>query len=283
MISKKELNFVNLFARNVPFPGKDYAIKVMEILIAAYNEYEKNYRNKSYSLIFSNGEEISFEILTKNIAHLLGIDFKNLYSEAMQPIRENILGYSLNEKINSYDLLKRIIDRADDVIKNDSVPNKYKILNYYKVMVKCIIFSKITTFDKFNYGCIDFNREEFVKNCKENSQTQSSKFLLTASDEIITPYFMMGIRYDETVSHYIPDTLLAPENFTDYFMNQTLLLPIQVLVNNENDFLKLSATNEEKIQLLNMYKSVINTYKTNSFIDIYVDYESLLRGSKCLK
>ena len=36
MVSKKELEYVNQYARAVPFPGANYAYEAMETLIKAY-------------------------------------------------------------------------------------------------------------------------------------------------------------------------------------------------------------------------------------------------------
>ena len=45
MVSKKELEYVNQYARLVPFPGVNYAYDAMETLIGAYKTYEKNYNS----------------------------------------------------------------------------------------------------------------------------------------------------------------------------------------------------------------------------------------------
>lgn len=277
MISKTELQFVNKFARHVPFPGKSYAINVMESLINAYEIFEKNYLKKEYSFLFSNGDEITFEILEKNLSHLLGIDFKNLISDPMANTCREVLGFGENDFKTSIGILKRIIDRADEVIKNDSNPNSYKILNYYKIMIKTIAFSKLTTFEQFNFGCIEFDKSIYTEKCDLNFTPQFTKLLFTPSNEIITPYFMMGVIYDQVEQKYIPETIIAPENFEDFFINQILLLPIQIMVNDNYDLRKISANSKEKLELLTLYKSIITGFNTNSFIDIYNDYERTLR------
>ena len=134
MVSKKELEYVNLRARQVPFPGKNYACDVMDSLIRSVETYEKNYQGKEYNFIFSNGEEIPFNILDKNLAHLLGIDFKTLSSDAMHSTTEKVLDYRAFQDGGTYKLLKKIIERADEVIKNDSSSNNYRILNYYSIL-----------------------------------------------------------------------------------------------------------------------------------------------------
>lgn len=95
----------------------------------------------------------------------------------------------------------------------------------------------------------------------------------------------MGIA-QETNGIYIPETIIAPEKFQDFITEQILLVPIQVLVSDNCDLSKICATSEEKLHLLNMYKGILSEYKTNSFIDIYNDYENILKensGRKLIK
>lgn len=280
MISKKELAYVGNYARRAPFPGREYAIEVLNELNKSYEEYKKKYMNKNYSLIFSNGEEIEFEISSKNLAHLLGIDFKNLSSEYMENTCKNVLGLKPTDKKDSYSVLTRIIERSDEVLKNDSSPENNRILNYYKVMIKCISFSKLTEFDKFNYGCINFENSIYKEQTSNETSLSSDKLLFTPSNEAITPYFMMGINKSEENGVYYPETIIAPLNYSDFFKKQTLLLPIQILISDENELAKIVATPEEKIALLNMYKTIITENNTGSHIDIFNDYQNILRERK---
>ena len=152
-------------------------------------------------------------------------------------------------------------------------------------MIKSIAFTKLTKFDKFNFGCINFDKNIYEGKINASFTPQSSKFLFTPSNEAITPYFMMGIA-QETNGIYVPETIIAPENFQDFITEQILLVPIQVLVSDNYDLSKICATSEEKLHLLNMYKGILSEYKTNSFIDIYNDYENILKensGRKLIK
>ena len=277
MISRKELDYVNTYARFAPFPGVNYASQVMDELIKAYNLFNEVYLNKEFNFTFSNGEEINFELLNKNLAHLLGIDFKNLISEPMSYTLYDVLGFYYNEPKSSFEVLKRIIERADEVIKNDSNPRSFKILNYYKCMIKSAIFLQLSQFNQFNFGCINFDREKYnaISNNGNDFTPQSTKMLFTQSNEALTPYFMMGIKKEEN-GKYIPETLFAPINFADFFRQQELVLPTQILACTNFELNKMVATNEEKLHLLNLYKSIIGTYGTESFINIFSDYENLL-------
>lgn len=280
MISRKELGYVNLFARYAPFPGVNYAAMVMDELIRAYQLFNEVYLDKEFSFIFSDGEEINFELLNKNLAHMLGIDFKNLLSGPLEETMYKVLGFTAFENKSSYEILTRIIERADEVIKNDSNPSNFKILNYYKSMIKCAIFLQLSQFNKFNFGCINFDRDYYNANNETEFSPQSTKLFFTQSHEAITPYFMMGLKYSEQNGKYIPETLFAPTNFAEFFRRQELVVPTQILTCTNDELTKLTATSEEKLQLLNLYKSIISTYGTQSYINIFNDYENMLMGSR---
>ena len=77
-------------------------------------------------------------------------------------------------------------------------------------------------------------------------------------------------------------------SFFEYLLTISLLvkffsLPIQILINDNYELTKIVATPKEKLDLLNLYKSLIGMYQTNTFIDIYNDYENTLRENKELK
>ena len=283
MISNVELNYVAGYARSVPFPGLDYARMVMNKLIQAYNIYEEKYRDKNYSLILSNGEEIEFSILPKNICHMLGVDYKNIISDPMTRTREEVLDINSYSQITSYDVLRRIIERADDVIQNDSNYYNYKLLNYYRILIKSSIFAKLSDFTSFNFGFINFDKNIYENATNKVFNPNSNKFIFTASDEALIPYFMMGLKLDENSNTYVPETLFAATDFIDFFINQELLLPIQLLINDNQNFSKIIATSEEKLNILKLYKSIIQGYQTNSFINIFNDYETVLRNNSMQK
>ncbi len=117
MITRKELGYVKDWAYKIPYPGIEYATSAMEKLENALEYYNKFYNRKQYELILSNGEELSFEILNKNLCHLLGVDFKNLTSDFCEEYRRDVLKLDYIPK--SYELLAKLIDNVDDVLKYD--------------------------------------------------------------------------------------------------------------------------------------------------------------------
>ena len=280
MISFVELKYVQNFARFAPFPGEEYANNVMEKLVIAHDIFKNKYEGKQYSLILSNGEEFHFEVKSKNLAHLLGIDLKNLTSSEMTEARK-VLGYSSTEFPFSYDLLKRIIDNADKVIKNDKECSREKrILNYYKMMIKCTSFSKLSSFENFNYGFINFNKDLYNVQVSEQYTGNSEKFIFTPNDEALIPYCMMGFLPDNGSNIYVPETLLAPTDFYKYIENQELLLPVQTLVNNDDILSKIVATNSDKARILEMYKSILLECNIKANINIFNDYQNMLYSLK---
>lgn len=280
MISYVELKYVQNFARYVPFPGEEYANKVIEKLVLAHDIFKNKYEGKQYSLILSNGEEFHFEVKNKNLSHLLGIDYKNLSSPEMSDIRK-ILGYNSNDLTFSYDLLKRIIDNGDKVIKNDKENAKEKrILNYYKLMIKCTSFSKLSSFENFNYGFVNYNKEKNNENKNDVYTGNSEKFIFTPNDEALIPYCMMGFVPDNGGEIFVPETLLAPTDFYKYIDNQELLVPVQTLINNDDILSKKVATNSEKARILEMYKSILLESGIKANINIFNDYQNMLYKGK---
>lgn len=280
MISNVELQYVNNFARNVPYPGDKYAESVMEMLTEANDIFKKQYEGKRYSLILSNGEEFHFEIKNKNLSHLLGIDYKSLTNEPMIYDTKQLLGFDYDDRLTSYDVLQRIIEHADDIIANDRDSTRSKrLLNYYKVMIKCSCFSKLSKFEDFNFGFMNFNKENCNPQLASTFSPNSTKYIFTENDEALLPYYMMGFVQDkQDYSTFVPETLLAPYNFEQIIENQDFLLPVQLLINNEDNLLKKEATASEKLRLLNLYKRIILQYGASGiFINIFNDYESVLK------
>ena len=160
MITLKELEFVNQLAFKVPYPGIQYSEEAANQLIKAVDEYKKHYKDKQYDLILSDGSEFTFEIMAKNLCHMLGVDFKNLTNDYNTVFRYEVLGLTGNS--TSYELLNAIINNIDKILKYDYDKGN-RILNYYKIMIKSTIFQKLSDFTQFNFGVINFNKDVFAK------------------------------------------------------------------------------------------------------------------------
>ena len=301
MISKKELGYISGWANKVPYPGDDYALEALEKLALAEKLYREIYENNKYNITLSNNEEIEMEIKSKNLAHMLGIDFKNLAKDLFSEFRYNVLGLNPDEYLNSYTLLKSIIENKQDVINFDK-NNYLKVLNYYKVSVKSDIFSKLGNLADFNFGCINFNKDEFVKNSVTGYYNpKSTKYLYIPSDEPVAPYFMIGIlqngngfyNTEETEKEeiennelieqnkpYVVETSIAPDNPKPFFYNQEVVIPTQILKDTNKELTKINATPTQKKALLKEYRSIITNYGLENRINIYSDYLSMLSNEE---
>ena len=277
MISNKELQYVSDYARKVPYPGDEYAYDAIEKLSKALTMFKQKYDGKKYSLILSDGEEINLEIQKKHLAHILGIDYKGmLQSEYMKPLLHSILGFQEGSIVDSYTLLNRIIENGDKVINNDKEQYN-KFLNYYRLVIKTSCFEKFSDFNDFNFGVINFNRDIYQNETKKIFTPNSTKLFFSQNDEALIPYCIMGLINDSyTPDIMVPETLIAPTNFHEFLIGQELLLPIQMLINDEQSLSKNVATAEEKLRLLRLYKFLIQSHNTGSYINIFNDYETIL-------
>ena len=277
MITLKELSYVSDWARKTPYPGIKYAENVADKLFQAVANYDQNYKEKEYDIILSDGSQFTFEIACKNLCHMLGIDFKNLSSDYFKYFRENVLG---TDNFNgSYGFLQLLLDHIDDVLKYDYMHGG--VFNYYKMMIKCSIFEKLSNFSDFNFGVINFDKPTFVE--KSNGavfHSNAEKLLYVQSNEQNCPYFMMGILKDnvdreEVQSNYVVETLFAPSNVRNIFNGQKVAIPTQILIIGE-EMEKLEATAREKLALINQYKALVAEYNIPNNIDIYGDYLATL-------
>ena len=280
MITKKEMGYINSWPNKIPYPGKEYSTKAMEKLKECFDYYNKKYLNRKYTIQFSNNEEIDFEIQSKNLAHILGIDYKNLMKEIFEGYRYDILNIPPGSQVSSYILLEHIIANTDYILNEDERLGACRGINYYRVGIKCDIFSKLADLSKFNYGCINFSRETYdLENPYNNFTPLSTKYLYTASDELISPYFMMGVKQDngfDEQQSYIVETLMAVENPQKMFSGQEVIIPTQILTDVNGILDKNVATPSEKIKLLREYQNIVNEYKIKNNINIFGDYYSML-------
>lgn len=205
---------------------------------------------------------------------------KKINSGYFDDFKEKILNIEPYINIRSYDLLKLIIDNIENVIKFD-YDNGGKVLNYYRIMIKCSIFEKLSDFSRFNFGIINFDKNKYTEKTGKNINVNSQKFLYVQSNESSAPYFMMGIKQPEediedNQPKYVVETLIAPTKVEDFFNEQEVVIPTQILITTESKMDKLEATSSEKIALLNQYKSIISQYNLPNRLNIYGDYESIL-------
>ena len=277
MITTTELEYVRSRGRDVPFPNIEYAVDALNNLEKAFNIFNDKFKDINHNIVLSNGEEIVFKIDPKNLCHLLGIDFKIITKDYMGLIRDFVLDFSAMKDIDSYELIERIIEKKKEVLKHDSNSyNRNKILNYYRVFVKSTLFSKLSNFDNFDFGCINFNKDIYQELTKKIFYPNSNKLLFLESKENLAPYFIFGLIYDDEIKAYAPETIFLDQDFYNFFLEQELLLPTELIINNKDELTKKVATNEDKLKILRMYRHIIEYYNTGSYINIFNDYLSIL-------
>ena len=271
-ISKHELKYVDSWASKIPMPGKAYSMAVLNEIDDCFKIYNEKYKDKEYSIMFSNSEEIEFEILSKNLCHMLGIDYKNIMGDYFLNYRANAFGTRAD--LTSYELLQLIIKNKEKVAEQDNNPNvQANAINYYKSAIKCAILKKLSDFEKFNF--IAINKEQ------EEGSGDKQKLLFVPSNEALVPYFFMGIKQgDDQIGKdkYFVSTLLAPEVPKIFFAGREAVIPTQIIINTEKYLNKIEATPEEKIQLLTIYKNIVNMYRIEYNLNINGDYEAMLNS-----
>lgn len=263
MISLKELQYVCEQAKDVPYPGTKFAMETLETMKVMFEQYNKQYREKNYSIIFSDSEEFSFQISDTSVCHMLGVDFKSLVNGNYDAFLKEILGMDRqNSKLCSYEVLKMILEKYEEVIKFEE-KEKTPILNYYKSRIKCSIFNKISEFENFNFAKIDSEK--------------NSRVLFTPSNESLCPYFFIRLNRDKESNIYEVVSLLAPEKtkIQNYF-GPKVTIPTQIIIDDNRSLDKIEATPKDKINLLNMYRQLITTYGIKDNLDISGDYLSML-------
>lgn len=287
MISKKELEYVSSWARKVPYPGYEYSKETLLKLKESLEKYKEIYSGTKYNISFSNSEEITLEILSSNIAHMLGIDHKELLSEYKTEFRNQVLGFGGSDTIGSYALLNRIVECMDDVLKYEDT-NGNRSLNFYKIRVKCEIFEKMANLMNFNFGCINFDSDLYSTINAATFNSNAEKILFTQSSEPVSPYFMIGIKPnsesktcdDKSIpdvdSGYIVETVFAPRNPERFFNGQEVVIPTQILFDKNDILTKMSATPDQKRKIISMYREIMNAYGLNDRLNIYGDYMELL-------
>lgn len=280
MISLKELYYVDTWARKAPFPGRQYALETLENMKEMFDRYKSNYHEKNYSIIFSDTTELSFEILESNICHMFGIDFKNLMIERETGekyyetfLKEVLKLDSIKTRITSYMVAEAIVNNYEEVARYDE-ESENRILNYYKSRVKCAIFERMSEFENFNFGKLLTEDESLI--------------LYTPSNEAVCPYFLVRLcknnknynfSNDDNKKNddYCINSLMAPkkEEIASYF-KYSAAIPTQMIIDDNKNLQKILATPKEKINMLNLYKSIITSTGNADHMDISGDYLATL-------
>ena len=266
MIKKEDAIHMNKKASHAPFPGSSFAYDAINQLSYALALYSKKYENKKYNLILSNGEEIIFEIKKNHLAHILGVDLKTIFSDKnMKQEFCKLLEIGENDKLSSFEILSKMVENADLLIEHDET-NKNRFFNYYRMMVKSMLFNGLPPLEKFDYGIVNFDREKFLRTFSRRFSPRAKKYLMFPTDDEEIEFCFLGFTKENKSDVLVPEVFLTPINFRNFLYSQELLLPEELIVDGQKRSEVLVPTKTEKIQLLNLYKSIIEMYKTRSSI-----------------
>lgn len=145
-------------------------------------------------------------------------------------------------------------------------------------MIKSTIFLSFSNFSTFDFGMINFNKDNYNEEAYGKFLSNATTLLFTRSNEAITPYYVMGLKYDETEVKTIVETLYAPLEIGRFADSQELIIPTQILVTDKSsmELTKLTSSSKEKMETLRMYKSILASASIQANINIMGDYESIL-------
>lgn len=278
MISIKELEHMNAKnLKNLPNPGDQYCSAALDSLATAVRIYEEYYKGRTYTINFSDGSEITFEINPGNLSHMLGIDTQGIkaYYESIpkadrkfKKLDDAILIYG------GYNILKSVGDcQSVDEVLELCRTSHHTIINFYRVMIRCEAFNRFSNFLDMDFGCINYDNEIAVSKGFASTNMKSRKFLFVESNEKNAPYFMLGIAYSEDGKPYIETTFASVYN-EDLFSGQSITLPTSVTVESKESLIRHEATAKQKLAIYRNLKDV--SLKYNCIFNIYDDYQNNL-------
>lgn len=264
MLTKKELELVN-YKGLTPYPGDQYSLDTLKLIRASLKQYEEFYKNHEYEIILSNGEILEFEISEGNLAHMLGVR-----KEILTSLEQKDPKMALDSKSRTYQLLQLIAEEPEYFVEMNKQDN-YEHFNFYRINVRNKVFQKFSNFYDLNFGCIHFDNESLEE--KDQTQMKANKFLFTESNEILAPYYMMGLAKSQTGNTYI-ETLFPNLYENKMFRNQKITYPISLSITTPKDFIHKETTNKQKLELYKKLKTNLKEYKIN--LDFEYDFENIL-------
>ena len=271
-MTKKELQYVRLFAREVPYPGLDYCKDVMDKLEECYHKFNSD----RYTIEFSDNKRIFLYTWFNNITNLLGIDYKNISGHYFDNYRRDILG--LGEKFDTNKVVKAIVENKERVISYDDDRRSLLAINYYKLDAKCSAFLRFSDLSMFDYGCIDFDSKLYQRLTHERIITPDVKFLYASSGDEEIPYYLLAIKKSDQQKYaiagsYVTQHFYACEYPKKYFNGQNVILPCKVKKGKEEK----TISRKEMIELLEEYKDIISEYDLESRLKISKEKRLLLK------
>lgn len=275
MISSRELRFVNKKEQEIPYPGEIYSKEALMELKNAIYLYDAYHKDREHDVMFSNGENIEFEIARNNLSHIVGINHNNL-------IQQNFITdfYGSDTFKNSYDILMDIVENIDDVLKLNKLKD-YALINFYRVKTRSEVFSKFSDFSSFNFGCILFDKTIAEENDYRTTM-KSDKFLFTESDDPNFPYYMMGIAADENSGKTYVETLFPNNDPEKILLGQTIVMPTVISTTMSKEYIQKQASASQKARTVKSFNNLAEQYKAtfSYFHDYYATLASQARNDE---
>ncbi len=310
MISYMELRCADQYTNRISYPGLSYAKEALEKTKKAFDDYNRLFKDTKIGITCSDNSEIEFEIKAANLCHCLGINHKNFMTAFWDNARRNVLGLDKDKYISAFEFLSVLLEKSDKILEYDAnVRKSSKMLNYYKLSIKADIFNKLTGLFDGQFGCINFD-ESIYNNISNDTKKDGyvNKIFYFQSDEVICPYYMVGLvedKYMDTtnfelseqlkktytnpmtdidIQKHVVRTIIAPINYADFFNNQGVVIPTQLIIDRNGELEKKEVSPTVKIAMLKDYRNLVAGTGITDNIDIYGDYtRNLLKESKQYK
>lgn len=262
--SLKYVYYKNL--TNVPLPTLKDMEKSFDLLECSVNYFEKNLRDKKYIFALSNGEKLELEIFESNLAHLLGIITLKYYSPNDKIFAGEILNLGSRKKVTSYQILKGMLEKKDEVIKHEYDTGNNNV-NFYRIFVKSSIFQDATKLNDFTFGVIKLDPLMYQKMNGIFTKIKSRDLIIFPSENFPTNHSIFGIK---KANKCILETLMNHTINRDFVSGQTIAFPTKIekiLINGEKEICK-EISIKETIELLNFYKQLVLNAKKDLQLDV---------------
>ena len=280
MITRQELDYIDYWASKTPYPGTNYALEALYKTKECLRIFNELFKDKNYTITFSDNSELFLDIESKNICHMLGVDYKNICSSYFDAYREEVLGLVNGSQITSYALISSLVDNLDNVLGYEERTGN-RVLNFYKLAIKADIFLQLPCIEAMSFGCINIDRDVFQQTNNFLLGGNSTRYLYFPSDEVISPYYLLGLLKDTySRDKYVVETLLAPINYKEYFNSQEVVIPTQILINDNSKLTKEANSSSVKLGLIKEYNNLTLGCGIDNKLNVYGDYISLLSNDK---
>lgn len=225
--NRKNENMICSIRKKATIPDQKFIDSTMKKLERTVELFEKEYNEKIYTIKFTNGERITFEIKKGALAHLLGLEIYKIK-------RTNLYKKESDDFLYSYKYLNKILENPVPLQTLNQHRNG-DLVNYRVVRQKCLAFENLYKLHEFEFLGIDFDINKFPSRYP-TTRLKSDKLLVYASSEKDISYFMLGLAKDPVTMEPYAETLITnyrpnisskhdPKSFLE---DQKIMLPSKI-------------------------------------------------------